>query len=172
MTVPEVYADRPGGLPVPLVFVLCYGAVRVLHLVTYWMSAPVTRRSGPPAPTALFSVAPPFALLLVGSAFTGLDAGAVWLGAVAIDYLGIYLAGGSGWRVASPGHFSERHGLIVIIALGESIVSIGVGASGLPLSTRYWPEPPLGLLVVAGLWRVYFGRVSAAEHRLSALERR
>ncbi|WP_327315809.1 low temperature requirement protein A [Streptomyces sp. NBC_01235] len=171
MIVPEVYADAAGGLPVPLVFVLCYGAVRVLHLVTYWMSDPddlalrATLRR-----TALFSVAPPFALLLVGSAFSGLAQVLLWLGAVAIDYLGIYLVGGSGWRVASPGHFSERHGLIVIIALGESIVSIGVGASGFAPTWPVLGAAAVGLLVVAGLWRVYFGRVSAAaEHRLAGL---
>jgi low temperature requirement protein LtrA len=172
LTVPDVYADAAGGLPVPLVFVLCYGAVRVLHLVTYWISAPddqalrATLRR-----TALLSVAPPFALLLAGSAFSGLAQVLFWLGAVAVDYFGIYLVGGSGWRVASPGHFSERHGLIVIIALGESIVAIGVGVSGFALTWPVLGAAAVGLLVVAGLWRVYFGRVSAAaEHRLAGLD--
>jgi low temperature requirement protein LtrA len=171
LTVPEVYADAAGGLPVPLVFVLCYGAVRVLHLVTYWMSDPddlvlrATLRR-----TALLSVAPPFALLLAGSAFSGVAQVLLWLGAVVVDYFGIYLVGGSGWRVVSPGHFSERHGLIVIIALGESIVAIGVGVSGSALTWPVLGAAAVGLLVVAGLWRVYFGQVSdAAEHRLAGL---
>lgn len=131
LTVPEVYDDAPGGLPAPLVFVLCYGAVRVPHLVSYWVSSQgdkalrATLRR-----TALLSVARPFVLLLVGSAFTGVTQTLIWLGAVAIDYGGIWITGSSGWRVASPGHFAERHGLIVIIALGESIVAIGVGVSG------------------------------------------
>ncbi|QIB47975.1 low temperature requirement protein A [Streptomyces aureoverticillatus] len=171
LTVPDVYADAAGGLPVPLVFVLCYGAVRVLHLITYWMSDPddaVLRANL--RRTALLSVAPPFALLLAGSAFSGLTQVLLWLGAVAVDYFGIYLVGGSGWRVASPGHFSERHGLIVIIALGESIVAIGVGVSGFTLTWPVLGAAAVGLLVVAGLWRVYFGQVSAAaEHRLAAL---
>lgn len=172
LTVPEVYTDAPGGLDTPLVFVLCYGAVRILHLVTYWLSdredqaLHATLRR-----TALLSVAPPFALLLVGSAFTGITQILIWLGAVLIDYLGIYVTGSSGWRVASPGHFSERHGLIVIIALGESIVAIGVGVSGLPLNAPVLLAAPAGLLVVAGLWRLYFRRLSEpAEHRLAALE--
>ncbi|MFD9328850.1 low temperature requirement protein A [Streptomyces sp. NPDC060065] len=171
LTVPEVYTDAPGGLDAPLVFVLCYGAVRILHLVTYWLSdredqaLHATLRR-----TALLSVAPPFALLLVGSAFTGMTQILIWLGAVLIDYLGIYVTGSSGWRVASPGHFSERHGLIVIIALGESIVAIGVGVSGLPLNAPVLLAAPAGLLVVAGLWRLYFRRLSEpAEHRLAAL---
>ncbi|WP_406354931.1 low temperature requirement protein A [Streptomyces sp. NBC_00658] len=172
LTVPEVYTDAPGGLDTPLVFVLCYGAVRILHLVTYWLSdredqaLHATLRR-----TALLSVAPPFALLLVGSAFTGITQILIWLGAVLIDYLGIYVTGSSGWRVASPGHFSERHGLIVIIALGESIVAIGVGVSGLPLNAPVLLAAPAGLLVVAALWRLYFRRLSEpAEHRLAALE--
>ncbi|MEV0173748.1 low temperature requirement protein A [Streptomyces sp. NPDC050803] len=171
LTVPEIYDDAPGGLPAPLVFVLCYGAVRVLHLVTYRLAEPtdqalhrVLRR------TALLSVAPPFALLLVGAAFTGMAQILIWLAAVAIDYLGIFLTGKSGWRVASPGHFAERHGLIVIIALGESIVAIGVGVSGFPLSTPVVAAAALGLLVSAGLWRLYFRQLAeTAEQRLTTL---
>ncbi|WP_063783443.1 low temperature requirement protein A [Streptomyces sp. NRRL WC-3618] len=171
LTLPEVYDDAPGGLPAPLVFVLCYGAVRALHLVTYWLADPtdqalhrVLRR------VALLSVAPPFALLLVGAAFTGMAQIMIWLAAVAIDYLGVFLTGKSGWRVASPGHFAERHGLIVIIALGESIVALGVGVSGLPLSTPVVAAATLGLLVSAGLWRLYFRQLAeTTEQRLSAL---
>ena len=172
LTVPEVYDDLPGGLYAPLVFVLCYGAVRILHLVTYWISSPgdqalhATLRR-----TALLSVAPPFALLLVGSSLTGVAQVLVWLGAVAIDYFGIYLTGSSGWRVASPGHFAERHGLIVIIALGESIVAIGVGVADLPISTPVLAATAAGVLVVAGLWRLYFRQISeSAEHRLTELD--
>jgi len=171
LTVPEVYADAPGGLPAPLLFVLCYGAVRVLHLISYWISSPGDRAlRATLRRTALLSVAPPFALLLIGSAYTGLTQMLIWLGAVAIDYLGIYLTGSSGWRVASPAHFAERHGLIVIIALGESIVAIGVGVSGLPVSAPVVAASTAGLLVVAGLWRLYFRQLGeTAEHRLTAL---
>lgn len=171
LTVPEVYDDVPGGLPAPLVFVLCYGAVRILHLVSYWISSPgddvlhATLRR-----TALLSVAPPFVLLLVGSALTGVAQVLVWLGAVLIDYCGIYVTGSSGWRVTSPTHFAERHGLIVIIALGESIVAIGVGVFGLPVSAPVLAAAASGLLVVAGLWRLYFREIGErAEHRLTAL---
>lgn len=171
LTVPGVFADAEGGLPAPLLFVLCYGAVRMLHLVTYWLASPGDRAlHATLRRTALLSVAPPFVLLLVGSAFTGLTQVLIWLGAVAIDYGGIYITGSSGWRVVSPGHFAERHGLIVIIALGESIVAIGVGVSGLPVDVPVIVAAAAGLLVVAGLWRLYFRQVGeAAEHRLSAL---
>ncbi|WP_031004544.1 low temperature requirement protein A [Streptomyces sp. NRRL F-5727] len=170
--VPEVFADAPGGLPAPLVFVLCYGAVRVLHLVSYWLSAPgdaALRRTL--RRTALLSVLPPLVLLLIGSAYTGRTQLLLWLGAVAVDYGGIYVTGSSGWRVNSPGHFAERHGLIVIIALGESIVAMGVGVSGFPLTVAVLGAATAGLLLSAGLWWLYFRQSGeGAEHRLAALD--
>ncbi|MCT4353167.1 low temperature requirement protein A [Streptomyces sp. Je 1-79] len=172
LVVPEVFADDPGGLSAPLLFVLCYGAVRTLHLVSYWLSGPgdaalrATLRR-----TALLSVAPPLVLLLIGSAYTGKVQLLLWLGAVVIDYGGIYVTGASGWRVNSPGHFSERHGLIVIIALGESIVAMGVGVSGFPITVAVLGAAAAGLLLSAALWALYFRRLAeGAEHRLAALE--
>ena len=53
-------------------------------------------------------------------------------GVVVVDYVGTILAGASGWRLNSAAHFAERHGLIIIVALGESIVAIGVGVVGGP----------------------------------------
>ncbi|MFD9031137.1 low temperature requirement protein A [Streptomyces sp. NPDC059567] len=172
LVVPEVFADAPGGLSAPLLFVLCYGAVRTLHLVSYWISSPDdTALRATLRRTALLSVAPPLVLLLIGSAYTGKVQLLLWLGAVVIDYGGIYVTGASGWRVNSPGHFSERHGLIVIIALGESIVAMGVGVSGLPITVAVLGAAAAGLLLSAALWALYFRRLSeGAEHRLEALE--
>ena len=79
----------------------------------------------------------------------------VWILALAIDYLGPLVIGmGPGWRVA-PEHFAERHGLIVLIALGESIIAIGVGA-GLELDTAVIVGAWLGIVVVSALWWLYF----------------
>jgi low temperature requirement protein LtrA len=61
----------------------------------------------------------------------------------------------------------ERHGLIIIIALGESIVAIGVGAAGLELGTGVVLATILGMVLAAGLWWAYFDYVAlAAERRL------
>src|SRR6266540_3005852 len=60
-----------------------------------------------------------------------------------------------GWRI-SPAHFVERFGLIIIIALGESIVAIGLGAAGLPLETGVIAAALLGITVIACLWWSYF----------------
>ncbi|MFC9701461.1 low temperature requirement protein A [Streptomyces sp. NPDC056943] len=172
LAVPDVFADARGGLSAPLVFVLCYGAVRVLHLASYWVSSPgdpvlrATLRR-----TALVSVLPPLVLLLIGSAYSGRVQLLLWLGAVAVDYGGIYVTGSSGWRVNSPGHFAERHGLIVIIALGESIVAMGVGVADFPLTFAVLGASAAGLLLAAGLWRLYFRQLGeAAEHGLAGLD--
>jgi low temperature requirement protein LtrA len=80
---------------------------------------------------------------------------AVWLIALTIDYLGPVMIGvGGGWQVA-PEHFAERHGLIVLIALGESIIAIGLGA-GLELDAGVIVSTALGIVVVSALWWLYF----------------
>ena len=72
----------------------------------------------------------------------------------------------SGWRLA-PAHFAERHGLIVIIALGESIVAIGVGAEG-NVDAGVVVAAVLGIVVAGALWWLYFDIVAlVAERRLS-----
>jgi low temperature requirement protein LtrA len=80
---------------------------------------------------------------------------ALWVVALAVDYLGVLIGRGQGWRV-SPAHFAERHGLIVIIALGESIVAIGVGAAGVSLTPGIVSAAILGIVVIAALWWAYF----------------
>jgi low temperature requirement protein LtrA len=108
-------------------------------------------------------------LLLVGSVQGGWVQIALYSTAVLIDVLGSFLGGGAGWSV-NPGHFAERHGLIVIIALGESIVAIGAGASELPLSPEIALTAVLGLTIAACLWWVYFDITAlAAERNLAAL---
>jgi low temperature requirement protein LtrA len=73
------------------------------------------------------------------------------------------------WTITSS-HFVERHGLIVIVALGESIVAIGVGAAGLELTGSLVTVALLGLVLAFGLWWLYFGGDDeAAEHALEAV---
>jgi len=73
-----------------------------------------------------------------------------------VDYLGTAAGGAGGWRLPAPSHFAERHGLIVIVALGESIVAIGVGVAGLPISWPIVVASVLGLSVAAVMWWAYF----------------
>ena len=105
--------------------------------------------------------------LLVGAAFAdGPLQGALWALALLIDLGGPFLFGVEGWRL-EPGHFAERHGLIVIIALGESIVAIGVGAE-FGLDAGIVTAAVIGIAIAAALWWLYFDIVAlVAERRLS-----
>jgi low temperature requirement protein LtrA len=105
-------------------------------------------------------------LLVLASALDGFAQGAVWALALALDMGGPLLIDSSGWRLV-PGHFAERHGLIVIIALGESIVAIGVGAEA-GVDAGVVVAAALGVVVAGALWWLYFDIVAlVAERRLS-----
>ena len=94
---------------------------------------------------------------------------ALWASALVADLGGTVLVGASGWVLRAPGHFSERHGLIVIIALGESIVAIGVGATDLAISWPIIGAAGLGIVLSAALWWLYFD--SCAERRRATAHR-
>ena len=88
---------------------------------------------------------------------------ALWALALFLDMGGPYFFGAEGWRLV-PGHFAERHGLIVIIALGESIVAIGVGAAG-ALDLGIGTAAVLGVALAAALWWTYFDVVALVSAR-------
>jgi low temperature requirement protein LtrA len=147
-----------------------YLAFRLLHVALYVSSAtdPGVRHAvARLAPGALATSA----LILAAAAFDGSAQGALWCAAIAVDYGWLVASGVSGWQVHA-GHFAERHGLIVLIALGESIVSIGVGAQGIGLGAEVVLAALLGSLVAAALWWAYFDVVApVAERVLHAAER-
>ncbi|MBK1785779.1 low temperature requirement protein A [Prauserella cavernicola] len=168
LTIPEAFTDFEGGLFAPLLFAVCYLLVRLLHLGAYLGAA---RDDAALRSVVLRSTAPGIcgALILAGAAFaSGWTQLVIWVLALGIDYVGVRAAGAHGWRVPAPGHFAERFGLVVIIALGESIVAIGVGISTLPMTWLVALTATLGLLLVTSLWWLYFGVVaSVAERRLT-----
>jgi low temperature requirement protein LtrA len=138
-----------------VIFAVAYLVVRILHLV---LSA-IVASDDPNSLGALLRFVPTALLgasLLIVAGFLDGDARiAVWLVALAIDYLGPLVIGvGRGWRIA-PEHFAERHALIVLIALGESIIAIGVGA-GFELVAGVIVGASLGIVVVSALWWLYF----------------
>jgi low temperature requirement protein LtrA len=170
---PEAFGDMPGGfdgwLSAPVVVACAYTAVRVLHLVLFALAG----REDPAMRAAVgrfaVGVSIAMALLISGSLLGGWAQLALYLAAVVIDVASAYVGRGAGWAL-NPGHFAERHGLIVIIALGESIVAIGAGASDLPLSLPIIVTAGLGLVIAACLWWVYFDVTAlAAERNLARL---
>lgn len=157
LTIPEAFHDEGAGLSAPLLFVGCYVIVRVLHLVMYWYAGrgdAALRRQV--ALAGLPMVVGASMLLAAAYANTLTERTFLWAAALALDYLGIYLTGSRGWRVNSAVHFAERHGLIIIVALGESIVSIGVGVSNDPVTWPIIAASTLGIAIAAALWWAYF----------------
>ena len=149
LAVPGAFGDDA------VLFAVAYLLVRILHLV---LSATVARHD-PERWSALLRFAPTAFLgptLLVLAGFLDGNARiAIWIAALALDYLGPVLFGlGRGWSVA-PEHFAERYGLIVLIALGESLIAIGVGA-GFELEPGVIVGAALGIVVVSALWWLYF----------------
>jgi low temperature requirement protein LtrA len=142
--------DRDG-----LVFAIAYFVVRGLHLVLYAIAG----RDDRELLRAVLRIVPGAVLgptfLVIAAFFDGPAQLALWAVALAVDYLGVLIGRMRGWRV-SPEHFVERHGLVVIIALGESIVAIGVGAAGLALDGGVLIAALLGMAVIAALWWSYF----------------
>jgi low temperature requirement protein LtrA len=104
-------------------------------------------------------------LLVAGAVLGGAAQTALWALALLIDYSGVYLFGG-GWRLPAPGHFAERYGLIVIIALGESLIAVGVGAGDLPVTGPTIAAALLGLVVSLALWWLYFDVVAPVAERV------
>ena len=108
------------------------------------------------------------ALLLVGALVGGSAQLWFWLAAVAADAIAIYATSAGGdWRVPSAAHWAERHGLIVILALGESVVAIGVGAANEPVGVPILAGVVGAIVLAICLWWSYFDRVAGAgEHVL------
>ena len=95
-------------------------------------------------------------LILLAAAFVDGDARTVlWILAIATLYAGPLVDRGRGWRI-SPAHFAERYGLVVIIALGESIVAMGLAVAGVAPTFDIIAAAILGLAVIAALWWAYF----------------
>ena len=165
LTVPEAFHDIPGGLEGPVVLALAYLAVRLLHLSIFWLASdqdPGLRRQLIRfTPSVLGSTV----LLLVASQLEGSVQTWTWVAVVVVDLGGTILAGASGWRLNSAAHFAERHGLILIIALGESIVAIGQGVASLPISWPIIAASILGLTVAGCLWWAYFDVLALVAER-------
>ncbi len=151
-----------------LLFALAYLGVRVAHIGLFAAGTDDATVRQAARALAVPAVSAP-ALLIVASAFDGTAQVAIWIVALLLDYVGGALRGIESWRL-SPGHFAERHSLIVIIALGESIVAIGVGAEDVDLDAGALAAATLGILLAAALWWTYFdGALEQVTARLNSL---
>ena len=148
-------------------FAGAYAAVRIAHIGLYIIGS----RDDPGLRSSVIGLAGSTAVgvsLLTGAAFADEELqGALWATALLLDAAGPFFFGAEGWRLVA-GHFAERHGLIIIVALGESIVAIGAGAEG-EVNAGIVAAAALGMAVAAALWWLYFDVVAlVAERRLAA----
>ena len=148
-------------------FACAYGIVRVAHIWLFTIASrddPGLRRSvtGLAASTAVG-----VGLLLAASTTDGALQGTLWCVALLLDVGAPFLFWAEGWRLM-PAHFAERHGLIILIALGESIVAIGVGSEAV-VDASVVAAATLGVALAAALWWLYFDVIAwLAERRLSS----
>jgi low temperature requirement protein LtrA len=149
LAVPDAFGDHG------VLFGVAFLIVNVMHLALYALGA----RADRDLLAAILRVAPSAlagATLILAAGFV--DGGLkpiLWLAALAVGFFGPVLGGLSGWRV-EPAHFVERHGLIVIIAIGESLVAIGLGERRTGLNTGVIVAAVLGFVVATSFWLAYF----------------
>ena len=138
-----------------VVFGVAFLIVNVMHLTLYALGA----RGDRDLSAAILRIAPSAlagAALIIAAGFVhGWLRSVLWLAALAVGFFGPLLGGMSGWRV-QPAHFVERHGLIVIIAIGESLIAIGLGARGTELDAGAIVAAVLGLAMTSSFWLAYF----------------
>jgi low temperature requirement protein LtrA len=146
-----------------LAFALGLLVFRTAHIVLFWLAGADDEDLQRSVIGLAVSTAVGVGLLVIASSFDGVAQGSLWALAIFLDMAGPYFFGAEGWKLV-PGHFAERHGLILIIALGESIVALGIGASG-ALDLGIGATAVLGVFLAAALWWTYFDVVALVSAR-------
>ncbi|MQA93377.1 MAG: low temperature requirement protein A [Streptosporangiales bacterium] len=153
LAIPTAFDGGGVALGVGYLIVVC------VHAALFRRSAAGIGRVGP------FNIAS--ALIVLGAGFVdGPPAYVLWAVALLLQAATPMLAAPERWHTVNPAHFVERHGLLMIVALGESVVAIGIGAAGLDLTTELLVTATLGLLLSAALWWMYFGGDDEAAERV------
>ena len=157
LCVPQAFGDRALG------FAAAYGVVRLGHIALYLIAS--RDRPGLRHWVRGFATSTAIVIgLLVGAAFVnGRVQVALWVIAVMLDWGGPAVVGVAEWRLV-PAHFAERHDLVIIIALGESIVALGAGAN-VDLTASVTIAAVLGMGLAAALWWIYFDVVALVTER-------
>ena len=156
ISVPEAFGDRA------LSFAVAYGFVRLGHISLFVIASrdhPTMR-----SPLLFFAICTAVVIgLLVGASFVdGSVQAAMWVAAILVDW-GAAFFGIDEWRLV-PAHFAERHNLVIILALGESVIALGTGAE-IDLTVSVTVAAVLGIGLAAALWWIYFDVVALVTER-------
>ncbi|MDQ2630982.1 MAG: low temperature requirement protein A [Actinomycetota bacterium] len=146
-----------------LAFALGLGVFRTAHIALFMLAGADDQDLRRSVIGLAISTAIGVGLLVTASFFDGVAQGSLFALAIFLDMAGPYFFGAEGWKLV-PGHFAERHGLILIIALGESIVALGIGAAG-ALDLGIGATAVLGVFLAAALWWTYFDVVALISAR-------
>ncbi|WP_396599682.1 low temperature requirement protein A [Frigoribacterium sp. R86507] len=172
IAIPQVYSHDDEGHAGALLFAIGFVTLSLVYtavnLVAGRGDAALRRQV---LRTMGITLVPVAAALISGALLGGTAQLVLWLTAVAIEGVTIFATSqGGAWQLPSAAHYAERHGLVVILALGESIISIGLGASHAPLSPTIVIAALSAVSISLGMWWVYFSRISpAAERHISTL---
>lgn len=162
LAVPDAFGDDG------MTFAVAYGLVRAAQIGLFLVASREELELRRSVIGLAGSTAVGIGLLVAGALASGGARDVLWALSLLLDMAGPFFFGAKGWQLV-PVHFAERHGLIIIIALGESVVAIGVGA-GVTLTAEVIVAAVLGVFLAAGLWWTYFDVASiAAARRLASL---
>jgi low temperature requirement protein LtrA len=143
------YAFDPDGWAFGLAFLVAVA----MHVALFLTATEASARAG------IVRLAPFNALggvlILIAPHLPDAGTWACWVAAVVVLYLSMVIGRIRGF-VVEPHHFVERHGLIILIVLGESVVAVGIGAGGRPVDWQLAGGILLGIAVAAGIWWTYF----------------
>jgi low temperature requirement protein LtrA len=158
LCVPEAFGDRALG------FAIAYGAVRLGNIALFLIASadnPGLRRWMVGFATSTATVV---GLLVAASFVDGGAQAALWVAAILLDTVApAVFSGADHWRLV-PAHFAERHNLVIILALGESVIAIGVGAQ-VDLTASVILAAVFAMGLAAALWWIYFDVVSLVTQR-------
>jgi low temperature requirement protein LtrA len=179
LTTETAFHDVPGGLDGPFIFACAYAGVWLILIAAFWATVGPTRVA---RRRSLLLAAPTLGgvvIIIVGGTAPELllrpDIAhnlriICWVAALVLEYSGAILISRTGLQLSSVEHWAERHALIVLIALGESVIGLGVGATnrnGRPLTPSVIVAAVLGIAIIAVLWWLYFDVLAyLAEHVL------
>ena len=148
LVVPGVFGDEG------VLFGAAFLVVCAMHAALYALAG----RGNPELLGAVLRLAPWSLLgatLILVAGFRDSARTWLWIAALVCAYFGAALSGSRGWQV-HPSHLAERYGLVLIIALGEAFISVGIGATGIGIGLGEVVAAILGLLVATSFWLAYF----------------
>ena len=168
--IPNAWRHDHQAVHPSVILALAYIVVRAAHLALYYLTSTGNQRLRVQVLLYTVPTALAWAPLILGAVLGGTAQTLLWVAALLIDVIGGRVATAfGGWQLRSPSHFAERHGLVLIIALGESLISVGTGAG---TAVTRWPvlvAALLGLTTAVCLWWLYFE--NAASPACQALAR-